>query len=365
MYSTGFTLDPVKDVPMDEQKKASGLSIELQQEEHNQYQTFEKTITLLGDEYQKKLHEITGHKNLENYFEFRSPMNKRMRDVVSKAEPTFAGESEIKEARLKAAEESREFMGKIGFDMALASKMRGEYHDRMGKEVDKYLGKPEKPNYLVFPEDVPDDVHNPWAIYRPPYPGSAWAYSWYRSDEPNTPSFARYLNRFSGQLGTYSSIRVSGADDSDSSWVNYRTAMRFWYHIPAAGMAELWMRLQCISTPYSGWLDDEWGWSDSACDQESHAYVRVISPSLGAFRFGTILDYRRTGTDASWSNQTAAPGAHRWAHLFSSDSYPAGTWLLLEVGTREWNHFWSNDVSIHSAMTQRWFLDSVYVQSTG
>jgi hypothetical protein len=297
--------------------------------------------------------------------EFRVPLRQRVRDVIAKATPTVEGELEIREARLQAAEDSRKSLKEIGFDMALASQLRGEYQTRIHEVVAKALGRPEEPNYLVPPEMVPKDIHNPYVVYGPPYPGWAWAYSWDKSDEPWYPTFARYLDSASGGLGTYTHIHVSGADDDDWSQVRYRTAMRFWYHLPVAGMAEVWMDMQCIATPYSGWLEDEWGWSDSHCDQESLAYLRVIAPGPGAFRRSTILDYRRTGTDAHWSGDAAAPGVFRWAHIFSADAYAGGTWLLLEVGTEEWNHFWSNDVSIHSAMTMRWFLRHVYVRSTG
>lgn len=123
--------------------------------------------------------------------------------------------------------------------------------------------------------------------------------------------------------------------------------------------------MQCIDTPCSGSPSDDWGWSDSTCDQESHAYLRITDPGPGAYRFSTILDYRRTGKDANWSRHVAWAGDNRWAHIFSADAYAANTWLLLEVGTREWNYFWTNDVSIHSAMTMRWFLNRVFVRSSG
>jgi hypothetical protein len=365
MYGSGFHLDPVKDVPKNAQQQAAGISLELEQEELKESQSLAKTVQGLSAEYQEKLRAIIGPENLERYSEFRVPLRQQVRDLILKASPTVVGEREIQEARRQAAEESREFLKEIGFNMPRASQLRGEYHTRIQKVLSEAIGRPEEPNYLVLPEMVPKDVHNPWVSYQPPYPGWAWSYWWNKSDEPSYPSFARYLNSASGQLGTYTRTHVSGADNSDWSNVRYRTAMRFWYYLPVAGMAEVWMNMQCIDTPYSGWLSDEWGWSDSACDQESHAYLRVIVPGYGTSRKSTILDYRRTGTDANWSGHVTWAGNHRWAHIFSADAYAGGTWLLLEAGTEEWNHFWSNDVSIYSAMTMRWFLSRVYVRSTG
>jgi hypothetical protein len=365
MYSAGFHLEPAKDVPEDLQRQAAGMSLELEQEELKEAQSLVSTVQRLSAEYERELRSIIGDENLERYFAFRGPLRQRVRDLVLKAAPTAVGEREIQEARRQVAEESRKFLKEINFDMPRASKLRGEYHTRIQKLVAEAIGRPEEPNYLVLPEAVPKDIYNPWVTYGPPYPGWAWAWWRDKSDEPQWPSGARYLDSAAGQLGTYTHTHVSGADDSDWSYMGYRTAMRFWYRLPAAGMAEVWMDLQCIDTPYSGWLSDEWGWSDSACDQESHAYLRIMNPGPGAYRWSTILDYRRTGTDANWSGHLAWAGDHRWAHIFSADAYAAGTWLLLEAGTREWNYFWSNDVSIHSAMTMRWFLNRVYVRSSG
>ncbi len=365
MYNAGFQLDPVDEVPEETQKEAAGVSLELEQEELKQAQNLESSIKKISAEYEKELRGVVGDENLERYFEFRLPLRMQMRDAELKALPTVVGENEVEEKRLQSADKSREFLKEIDFDMARASKLRGEYQARIQKVFAEAVGRPDEAAYLVLPENAPADIHNPWATYSPPYPGWAWACSWARSDEPYNPSFARYLNSAAGSLGTYTHTHVSGADNSDYAWVRYHTSMRFWYRMPAAGMVEVWMYMQCISSPYSGYLKDEWGWSDSVCDQESHARLRVIVPGPSAPRKSAVLDYRRTGTDATWSRSVAYPGQYRWKHIFSMDSYPANTWVLIEIGTEEWNRFWSNDVTIHSGMTMRWFLRNVYVRSSG
>lgn len=361
-----FHLEPVEDVPEDEQLKAAGAALELEQEELKQAQSLATKVRGLSTQYQTKLRSIVGDENLERYVEFRRGLRTEVRDVVTRARPTVVGETEVREARLQAAEKSRKFLKKIRFDMARASKLRGDFHTQFDEVVSKAIGRPEEPNYMLLPEMVPEEIHNPWKIYRPPYP-AGYQYCWKnKSDEPNWPYCYTHLHTAAGQLGSYSHIHVSGADDSDYAYARCRTAMRFWYYLPVAGMVEIYMRMQSIHTPYSGWLSDEWGWSDSACDQESYAYLRVLYPAPKAPRKSTILDYRRTGTDASWSRDVVPDGyCCRWPHFFSADAYPGGTWLRLEVGIDDWNRFWSNDVSICSRMNLKWFLSRVYVRSTG
>lgn len=102
---------------------------------------------------------------------------------------------------------------------------------------------------------------------------------------------ARYPDATSGTVGTYTHNHASGADDLDYSYVRYRTGLRFWYQMPMTGMVELWAQMQAIDTPFAGWLNDEWGWSDAECDQESRARLQVIVPgpsAAGSRRFLTI-----------------------------------------------------------------------------
>jgi hypothetical protein len=155
MYSAGFHLDPVKDVPQDVQLRAAGVSLELEQEDLREAQSLGGSIRRLSTEYQKELRSIIGPENLENYFAFRGPLRQHVRKTMDQAKPTVVGERQVRDARRRAAEESREFLKKIGFDMASASELRGRYHTRMQKVVSEALGRPKEPNYLVLPDVVP------------------------------------------------------------------------------------------------------------------------------------------------------------------------------------------------------------------
>lgn len=364
-FTSGFDLEPVSGVPEKEHKKVAKISVDLIQSELNNAKNLNTKILRISKEYRKELRSIIGDQNIKNYNGLHRKLRNRVNNVVLKAEPTFEGETEIRGARKKIIEESRNYLKTIDFNTNLAKRARDKHKKELQDAIRDTIKRPEKPNYLVLPEKVPKDIHNPWEIYQPPYPGWSWSYWWGVSDEPRYPIYSRYLNAAAGQIGTYTSNYVSGADNSDYSYVRYRTAVRFWYKIPVAGMVNCWVRMQSIDTRHSGWFDDEWGWSDATCDQESKAYLRVINPGPGALRYATILDYRRSGTDASWNGTLLYPGYERWAHVYSSDSYPSNTWLLLEFGTEDWNHFWCNDVSVGSYMTMRWFLKNIYLRSSG
>jgi len=364
-FSTGFDMEPAPEVPMKEQQAAARISLELRDVELKKAQAMNQNIMRIGSGFQRELQSLIGRDNIRRYRATQEKARQQIREAHLKARPTYEGETEIEQVRAKLIKESKSLLKEIKFDYDKVKQLRAKHGKELSDAVAETLGRPEEPNYLIHPEDVPKEIHNPWVLYGPPYPGWAWAYWWGKSDEPNYPAFYRYLNSAAGQVGTYSGIRVSGADDSDWAYVRYRTAVRFWYRPPQAGMIDLWIKMQNINTCHSGRLDDEFGWSGANCDQESHTYLQVVSPGPGALRKGTILDYRRTGTDAYWNRCPWGAGYERWSHLYSSDAYPANTWLLLEVGTEEWNHFWCNDVTVSSHMTMRWFLKNIYVRSTG
>lgn len=130
-------------------------------------------------------------------------LRQRVRDVIARVKPTVAGEREVDDARRAATEESKNLLKEIGFDAERATRLRLDYRKRVDELLDTAVARPEEPNYLGLPEGVPKEIHNPWAIYQPPYAGFSWAYIWGRSDEPYIPGFARYLDATSGTVGTF------------------------------------------------------------------------------------------------------------------------------------------------------------------
>lgn len=365
MFNTGFSLDPLKDVPLDVQEKATELYLESNHQVFQREQSLKGEVEKLNRAYQTKLHKLIGRKNLERYLKFCQNQRETMKTAVSKQKPTFSGEQELQAVCRRAKAKSRRFLQDIRFDMTRASQMRNAHKQRLSQVIERHRGKPDDSNYLVLPKNVPENIYNPWAVYSPPYAGWAWMNSWWRTDEPDNPHFEIYLDVVTGSIGSKVHINVHGADDNDNCAALQKTGLNFWYQIPVTGLLEVWVKIQAIDTDYTGRFTDEWGWSDATCDQDSSIFLQVKSPAISAPRYSTVLDYRRTGTTAQWVNSVAAAGNERWAHLFSTESYAAGTWLLVEVGTQENNYFYSNDVTVRSTIKMHWFLKNVFIRSSG
>ena len=72
-------------------------------------------------------------------------------------------------------------------------------------------------------------------------------------------------------------------------------------------------------------------------------------------------------TEAYWDNSYIPDGDTFWANLISDPKviYPAGSWVLVEVGTLNFNSAFANDVSTYSTLDAAWIIKQVSVHSTG
>jgi hypothetical protein len=367
MYSARFQPSPNSDAPDEVQQRAAEAAKAQQEERKSQLQYLSDALQSLSAGYEKELYAIIGEGYLGRYREFRDSMRKRLRDNVERAEPTVVGEQTKREDRDQAIQESRDFMREIGFDMAKASAMRGEYHRRVEKAMSDAIGGPAESNFML-PPDVAGPLvvagDTPRAIYRPPYLGRG-AYCEFNKQGANAYGAGGdyiFLQGLDGLVGSVSQTAVFGADDLDWAAGSCHRAHYMAYTSPAAGRINVWAKLSCPEGVFhSGSLQDEWGWSDSLCRQASQATFTLFAPGTERGTSALLLYYQRSGTDAFWSNEVCLRGNHGWVNMVSSGSHPAGTRMLLAVGTEDWNAFWSNDVTVRSYMWMHRLLEEVQV----
>lgn len=70
-------------------------------------------------------------------------------------------------------------------------------------------------------------------------------------------------------------------------------------------------------------------------------------------------------TSGTWTVERLTPGQKFWAHLFSDVTFPAGTWVHVEVGTQTLTAEWTNDMQVTSRTDFRYFIPQAAVGSTG
>ena len=360
-YDAGYSVPPLDEDPEDNVGKAIANTLKIHQAEYKGITSLSSRMGSYQKDYLAKMKVLVADGNWAKWNKSRKEHRVALRDAIVAAEPSRNGTLAIEKARKDIVGKGDLFRKSINFDVRKATKIRDPFIRKMDSTIVKAWNIPKKPEFLLT--EGPKHNPHPWVIHSPPYPGYHWDYSWYRTDEPWTPSYTRYLDKDAGQLGSYSYVGVWGADDWDLSYVRYRTAFRFWYKMPAAGMFELYFKMQSVHSNFYGDTDDEWGWSDVSVKQYSRPYVRVVSPTVGQRRFGNYLFYYyENDEDSYWYNQVAPVMSTRWAYVLSEDAYAANKWLLVEAGLEDYNYFFSNDVTVDSTVKQKWFVPEIWIR---
>lgn len=311
----------------------------------------------------KDLRSVISPEQADNYEKFHARTKQRIVDLTSVTQQTTESLNLEDKMRRQIAGEARRFTAQLGVDATKISQVQKRYLAAARTAVEDATNSHDVAPYVaVSADEVPTVEHNPWQWRNAPFSGQ-WG-SQASFGTRGTRWVWHHENRLSGELGCWSSMNISGADDSDTTYTDAYSELQFWFQMPAAGLVEVWLYLQAIDTPFGGCLYDEWGFSDANIQELSRPYLWVLSP-FGSPRYGTLLDYRRGEVEGCWSGSIATAGAYRYAHLFSFDSYAAGQWVNCGVGIHDFDYFWVNDMTCHTHTTGRWFLKNVAVRSTG
>jgi hypothetical protein len=325
-------------------------------------QNLSKTLRRLRAESINETHILLGPK-LQNYNTFRQQLKDRFTLIRRDCVHTQEGLKTKAEERLKLLRQAREYLRKSGVDIARIQEIKNNYKAKAQEAVAKILEIDEKaPTIITDPALVPKPTHNPWTWKYPGYNGE-WGTTWFDQSK-GAKLISHKENSWSGEIGCHSRVAIYDASDDDYCWTKAMSEVWLWFKTPAAGMIEAWVDLQTIYANYDGWLEDEWGFSDADIRQQSWAYLEIISPA-GKRRENVFLDYRRGEDEGDWNGSPASAGSHRWAHLYSMESYPAGKWVLIAIGVLDFNFVWVNDMSCEAWLTNRYFIPQLILRSTG
>lgn len=322
-----------------------------------------RTLRQLKDECKKEIRSAIGAGKLEDYEKAHERAKQRFLDLANVTRSTTESLKLASQMRRQVLTDVKQTVGRLGIDAKKIEAIQKKYISEARSEIERaFLAREEAPYVEVSPGEAPTRSHNPWQWRSAPYDGQ-----WGTQGSDGTRGtrwVSHFENRLTGEINCWSSMNISGADDSDFTTTTAYSELQFWFQMPAAGLVEVWLYLQAIDTPWGGCLEDEWGISDADIQQRSQPYLWVISP-FGNPRYGTLLDYRRGEDEGCWGGTIASGGDYRYAHLFSYDSYAAGQWILCGVGILDYNYFWVDDETCNTYLTNRWFLRDVAVRSTG
>lgn len=167
----------------------------------------------------------------------------------------------------------------------------------------------------VPPSDIEVEQElSPWKFIFPPY----WYISGDRWNSHGDTNFGwRYIvhseNHKTGEISCHSQLIIH--DPGDHAWYSSADtcAVLIIFQIPASGLTDAWSYLECVESSYSGFLIDEFGWSDVDVEQTSRYFMSVGFPNETPTTFEranyNLLDYYRGGEDEGhWYGIMAQPG---------------------------------------------------------
>jgi hypothetical protein len=261
---------------------------------------------------------------------------------------------------------------RLGVDSRRLAAITQRFRQRMAALRAEPQRSSRRAGKLILPDQVPDSIRaersNPWTIIEPPFSG--W---WWWRDSINVAHFDmdydEWTDQDTGLAGMTTMIEREHAGDLNVGEFDATTSVGFWHKTTDIGLLEVWIKAQCAKASHEVWLDNEWGWSDSDVYQTNYLTLRVWDDDDerwgGQSEARMSYFYEENYTDGSWNVQYLTTGGTYWAHLYSDLSYEEDEWVWISIGTRQFNYVHVDDVSAKSEFDTRWFIEKVYVESTG
>jgi hypothetical protein len=308
----------------------------------------------------KEIHHLLGSK-AEEYVAFREKSRNRSGDMHSLYIPTPEGEKIRSEVRKRSLADAREFIQSLEVDITKVKQVQKKYLSQSQSAFEKAMNVTEASYGGVNSTGPPKQMIDPWTWKSPPYDYSR-GYANY-SSSTGTNGALHYENHLTGEINCESWLKLANTDDSDYCYAQSMSEISFWFQMPATGLIEVWVDLQCIDTQYSGCLEDEWGWSEASIQQQSRAYLGVLDG--GGLRYAKLLDIQRESNEGCWAGTVAQPGDELWPHFYSMEPFEVGQWVLIRIGVMDDNDCWVNDMSCDGSMRNSWFVRTIALKSTG
>lgn len=354
-------------IPLETRLALSEANIERENLLLAQERELSTTLSRLNEDYLRELNSLIGTEKLDDYLQVHERIRDRMAEAPKIFPATAEGEASEQQYRQRLLAEGKGFVQNLGVNIENVKVLQRDFRVKAQLAVEKAMDLAQSSREILmpatpsFPElgTLPTD-----ALQTPPYDGK-WG-TWSSSYTRGSVNVSHDEDPSTGKIYCYSYINLYGADDSDRSYSNCYSELQFLYRMPRAGLVKAQIYLQAVDVEYSGYLYNEWGWSDASIRQNSRVYLQVAAAGgpWGARREADLYNYTRGDNDGSWSRVVAPPGSWRVPTLVSTDGYAAGQYVWVAVGIHDFNYRWVNDYSGWQRMRSHWLVPYVYVTAS-
>lgn len=368
IFQTDFKIPENDEVPYEARQAALEHINASHQSRAKEIGSGAKKFLQIVEKRTKALEALLGSKKYQRLREF---VNEQRTLYAEKFQPP--GGAEISDEEIQGLrQQQREASLKFLRDINISPDQLQATNARSGKQTESLVSRPadDQTGQLVLPADVPESIRqrksNPWTVKTPPYQGweataSGWSYGYGSSAN-------LYTDMSTGLSGSQNYLSNASAGDFDGALQLCDSTVAFWYKVPATGLIEVWVEGQVgeDTNVLTHW--NEFGWSSCSTEQQNFLVMRIIGgggKTYGAMRAALVVSFKKSALEGYWFNHFLPGGNIYWAQLFSDIPYKAGEWVIVQAGTRTSNFSKSDDVEIYSSLLYKWFIKSVWVDSTG
>ncbi len=319
----------------------------------------EKKIAIIEADYFKSVKNLFGS---SNYSKFEALKKSSRTTLISNAFQNNLSRSQYLVLSQKQNQLLADFLKANKIDLVayanLSKITRRKIIKELQAKVYKYKSKSMKIK-LVSGSGSSSGGGTGWKRVTPPFT----SHTGYCSGENHfcDYSISHTHNRASGVVGNNIDFTAITDHEFESGHYGANTALGFWYKMPQAGMVEVIIKARPTYSNHFISLFNERGWSDAYVSQANYLFMKVNGSGP---RYSQTHHLAVSDDSGRWNEAGVEHAKLYTAHIFSSGAYAKDQNVLVWVGTRNWNRFWSNDVGVWSSIKYRWVIEEVLVRAT-
>jgi hypothetical protein len=324
-----------------------------------------------------------GTDQYSRYAQVRAETRDKLRSLRKSPSNTLNNLTAEHKARSEILAESWQLVTSLGVDREKIKAVQRTYSERAQAE----LQMTSRRALSLSSEDIRGPGVVPSPTGRPVVPMSApWFYS-NRTQTFNegtektlTTSILAHADHLSRNVDIESEIHIVDPSEVGYAYLRAEASIGGILRLPTAGTLFISIDLDAREVIATGNLSNLWGVSDLTGRIEISCFARFFPMPMGAVptpgdeiggvpvtmdEMGgpQVFDTGHLILDGAefWSDIRFPPGDRKSFAFASSQAYPAGTIIILALGTGLYHGVWADDVTIESDIISKWNISNVKV----
>jgi hypothetical protein len=312
-----------------------------------------------------------GTDQYSRYAQARAETRDKLRSLRKSPSDTLNNLTAEHKARSEILAESWQLVTSLGVDREKIKAVQRTYSERAQAE----LQTTSRRALSLSSEDIrgPGVVPSPRAPHVVPM-STPWFFSGgtqtFNEGTENTltTSIRANADHLSRNVDIESEIHIVDPDEVGYAYLRAEASIGGILRLPRAGKLFISIDLDAREVIASGNLSNLWGVSDLRGRIEISCFARFFPIPMGggpvtADEMGgaQVFDIGHLILDGAefWSDIRFPPGDRKSFAFASSQAYPAGTVMLLALGTGLYHGVWADDVTIESDIISKWNISNV------